>query len=176
MPIYTQIYSSPFGDLILGEYENQLCICDWLYRKQRSTIDLRIQKGLNTTFEEKETPFLIKVQKKLSSFFNKEIDQLDVPLLTIGTSFQKTVWDALLTIPYGSTVSYLKLCRALGNEKAIRAVATANGANALSIFIPCHRIIGSNGELVGYAGGIQAKKELLRLEGALENENQLDLF
>lgn len=176
MPIYTQIYSSPFGDLILGEYENQLCICDWLYRKQRSTIDLRIQKGLNTTFEEKETPFLIKVQQQLSSFFNKEIDQLDVPLLTIGTTFQKTVWDALLTIPYGSTVSYLKLSRTLGNEKAIRAVATANGANALSIFIPCHRIIGSNGDLVGYAGGLQAKKELLRLEGALENENQLDLF
>lgn len=176
MPIYTQIYSSPFGDLILGEYENQLCICDWLYRKQRSTIDLRIQKGLNTTFEEKETPFLIKVQQQLSSFFNKEIDQLDVPLLTIGTNFQKTVWDTLLTIPYGSTVSYLKLSRTLGNEKAIRAVATANGANALSIFIPCHRIIGSNGELVGYAGGLQAKKELLRLEGALEEENQLDLF
>lgn len=90
-----------------------------------------------------------------------------------GTEFQQIVWRELLNIPYGVTVSYLELSRKLSDPKAIRAVASANGANAISILIPCHRIIGSNRELTGYAGGLSAKKKLLELEGAT---SQLDLF
>ena len=93
----------------------------------------------------------------------------------MGTEFQKQVWDSLLQVPYGKSETYLGLSKILGNEKAIRAVATANGANAISIIVPCHRIIGSNGDLVGYAGGLPAKKKLLELEGALST-SQLGLF
>jgi methylated-DNA-[protein]-cysteine S-methyltransferase len=92
--------------------------------------------------------------------------------LLVGTDFQKTVWEELLKIPFGKTLTYLQLSNRLQNPKAIRAVATANGANALSIFVPCHRIIGSQGELVGYAGGLPAKQKLLDLEGG----RQVGLF
>jgi len=95
--------------------------------------------------------------------------------LFVGSDFQKTVWEKLLTIPYGKTTSYLELSRMLGDEKAIRAVATANGANAISIIVPCHRVIGSDGSLTGYAGGLNAKQKLLQLEGMNFGE-QLELF
>ncbi|MGB2272160.1 MAG: methylated-DNA--[protein]-cysteine S-methyltransferase, partial [Pseudomonadales bacterium] len=81
-----------------------------------------------------------------------------------GTDFQKNVWQALIDVPFGNTSTYLKLAETINNKTAIRAVANANGANALSIIIPCHRIIGSNGKMVGYAGGLQAKQKLLSLE------------
>ena len=99
-----------------------------------------------------------------------------MPIRTIGNDFQKRVWKALQQIPCGETRSYLQLSESLGNPKAIRAVASANGANALSILIPCHRIIGSNGELTGYAGGLNAKKKLLELENPNLKNSQLDLF
>ena len=82
----------------------------------------------------------------------------------VGTDFQKSVWEALMNIPYGKTVSYLELSQNIGKPKAVRAVANANGANALSLFIPCHRIIGKDGSLTGYAGGLEIKKKLLELE------------
>ena len=99
-----------------------------------------------------------------------------MPIRTIGNDFQKRVWKALQQIPFGETRSYLQLSESLGNPKAIRAVASPNGANALSILIPCHRIIGSNGELTGYAGGLNAKKKLLELENPNLKNSQLDLF
>src|SRR5690606_18399830 len=105
----------------------------------------------------------------------KKRTTFDIPLLFIGTDFQKSVWEALMEIPYGTTKSYLELSRDLGDENAIRAVATANGANSISIIVPCHRIIGSDGSLTGYAGGLNAKKKLLQLEG-MNFGNQLSLF
>lgn len=91
------------------------------------------------------------------------------------SDFQKSVWNELIKIPYGKTVSYLALSKKLENEGAIRAVASANGANALSVFIPCHRVVGSDGSLTGYAGGLTAKKKLLQLEGAAVT-SQAELF
>ena len=88
----------------------------------------------------------------------------DIPLLFVGTDFQKRVWKLLLKIPYGQTISYGTMAEKLGNPQAIRAVANANGANAISIFAPCHRVIGSNNSLTGYGGGLNAKKYLLQLE------------
>jgi len=85
----------------------------------------------------------------------------------VGSPFQKSVWEELLKIPYGSTETYLGISNKLNNPKAIRAVASANGANAISVIVPCHRIIGSDGNLVGYAGGIDVKSKLLTLEGAI---------
>ena len=98
--------------------------------------------------------------------------QFDLPLEIEGTEFQKRVWNELLKIPYGKTISYKELAVRLGDEKVIRAAASANGANPLPIVIPCHRVIGSDGSLIGYGGGLEIKEKLLILEGS----RQQDLF
>ncbi len=166
---------TPVGELILGSLGSELCLCDWRYRKQRTQIDQRLQKIAMANYKEGETVVIEQAEKELNEFFNEKRQKFTVPLLLLGSEFQKSVWQQLLKIPYGETVSYLALSKALGNEKAIRAVAAANGANALSILVPCHRVIGASGDLVGYAGGVAAKKKLLMLEGALQN-GQTSLF
>lgn len=174
--IAIQYYKSPFGELILGDFEHQLVLCNWLYRKKSKGIDERIQKGLNAEYLEKRTPTLESVGQQLEEYFSGRRQSFDVDILTVGSEFQRKVWKALLAIPYGKTASYLELSKSIGNVAAIRAVAAANGANAISILIPCHRIIGSDGNLVGYGGGLDVKKKLLQLEGASLNPNQLELF
>lgn len=164
MSIKTIIYNSPCGELILGEYNNQLCLCDWLYRKNRVSIDNRIKKGLKSDYITQESPLLLEAKQQLQEYFEKKREIFDLPLLLVGTSFQQEVWNTLQTIFYGETTSYLHLAKMMNNESAVRAVANANGANALSIIVPCHRVIGKNNALVGYAGGLKAKKMLLHLE------------
>ena len=93
-----------------------------------------------------------------------------------GSQFQKTVWNELLKIPFGETLTYSKLSEKINNVKAIRAVAAANGANAISIIVPCHRIVGSNGKLIGYAGGVRVKQQLLQIECKGKNIQQLSIF
>ena len=168
-------YKTPVGELILGSYKNKLCLADWRYRKMRTAIDLRLQKHFETKYVIGNSKIIEETIKQLDAYFKKERTYFEIPLLFAGTDFQKKVWNSLINIPFGKTESYLGLSKKLGNEKAVRAVATANGANAISIIVPCHRIIGKNGDLVGYAGGIQAKKKLLELENAIKN-NQLKLF
>ena len=162
--ISIQYYKTPVGELILGSYDNQLCLADWRYRKMRRTIDTRIQKGLKTEYVEESSEVIVETMKQLDEYFANERKTFDIPLLMVGTDFQKSVWQGLIKIPYGTTASYLELSKNIGNEKAVRAVASANGANAISIMIPCHRIIGSDGALTGYAGGLPIKKKLLELE------------
>ncbi|TFV94364.1 methylated-DNA--[protein]-cysteine S-methyltransferase [Algoriphagus kandeliae] len=164
--IHITSYKSPAGELILGSFDNQICLCDWKYRKMRASIDERIRKGLDAEFIEGETEVVKETIRQLEAYFEGELTQFDIPLLPVGTDFQKEVWKKLTEIPFGETRSYLQLSKDLGNPDAIRAVASANGANAISILIPCHRIIGSDGSLVGYAGGLDAKKRLLKLEKA----------
>ena len=113
-----------------------------------------------------ETDLIKETKRQLDEYFAGKRTEFDVPLLFAGTDFQKTVWNALLNIPYGKTVSYATLSQDLGKLKAIRAVAAANGANSISILVPCHRVIGSNQKLVGYAGGLPAKQWLLDLESS----------
>ncbi|MCK5342264.1 MAG: methylated-DNA--[protein]-cysteine S-methyltransferase, partial [Candidatus Heimdallarchaeota archaeon] len=162
--INMQYYKTSYGELVLGSYDEKLCMCDWRYRKMRSTVDNRLKKGLGAVFIEQDDVILKAARQQLDEYFNHKRTFFDIPLLMVGTEFQKSVWNALIQIPYGTSLSYLELAEKINNKKAVRAVASANGANAISIFIPCHRIIGSNGELVGYAGGLQAKKKLLALE------------
>ncbi len=173
--INIQYHKSTYGELIIGEFENKICLCDWRYRKMRSAIDKRIQDGLNAEYIENPNPVISKMIDQLEEYYNGDRTDFDIPLLLVGTDFQKQVWDELIKIPFGKTETYLGLSRKLNNEKAIRAVASANGANAISIVVPCHRIIGSNGELTGYAGGLPTKKKLLKLESKDQSE-QLDLF
>lgn len=174
IPTYIKYHKTIVGEMIIGSYQNKLCLCDWRYRKMRTSIDNRIKQALKTEFFEGTTPIIEETIKQLEAYFLKERQTFNLPLLMVGTHFQKSVWQALLNIPFGSTNSYLELSKRLNNEKAIRAVASANGANAISIIVPCHRIIGSQGHLVGYAGGLSAKKKLLELENALKKP--MDLF
>ncbi|MVM37866.1 methylated-DNA--[protein]-cysteine S-methyltransferase [Spirosoma sp. HMF3257] len=114
--------------------------------------------------------------RQLQDYFAGSRQSFDFPLNPSGTAFQQTVWKALLDVPFGTTLSYLALTRRIGDEKAIRAVAAANGRNPLWIVVPCHRIIGSDGSLTGYAGGLWRKQWLLEHEGAFARSSQLSLF
>lgn len=114
--------------------------------------------------EPRSLPYL---RRQLEAYFAGNLRDFNIPLLPQGTDFQRQVWKELQKIPYGQAISYLDLARRLGDEKAIRAVARANGANPIAILIPCHRVIGADGSLVGYRGGLDMKEYLLRLEGVL---------
>jgi methylated-DNA-[protein]-cysteine S-methyltransferase len=170
--IFTYTYNSPLGEIILGDFEGKLVLADWKYRKMRTSIDKRIQDGGSSEYIEYKTDLHQLCIQQFDEFFHHKRTTFDIPLLLIGSDFQKQVWNELLNIPFGKTSSYLALSQKLNNEKAIRAIASANGANAISIIIPCHRIIGSDGDLVGYAGGLSAKKKLLQLENSF---NQMEL-
>ena len=162
--ISIQYFNTPAGEMILGAYDHKLCMADWRYRKGRESIDRRVQTGLHAMFIEEESMVLNLAKEELEAYFKGLRKTFNIPLLLVGTEFQKSVWNGLLEIPFGTTRSYLDLAKSIKNEKAVRAVASAVGANAISIFIPCHRIIGSDGSLSGYAGGLEAKKKLLALE------------
>jgi methylated-DNA-[protein]-cysteine S-methyltransferase len=110
-----------------------------------------------------EMPFR-EVMRQLRAYFRGELKNFDVPLEMKGTEFQLSVWRELLKIPYGETASYLEIARRIGNEKAVRAVGLANGQNPIPIIVPCHRVIGSDGSLTGFGGGMENKKKLLELE------------
>ncbi len=122
-------------------------------------------------------PFVDAVEQ-LKAYFAGELQDFDLPLVPKGTPFQQEVWRFLQTIPYGKTTSYGAIAQAMGKPKATRAVGAANGRNPIAIIIPCHRVIGSNGSLTGYAGGLQFKQTLLSLEGngRIEVSQQLPLF
>ncbi len=132
------------------------------------------------TFEDVETqatptPILTLAKAQLEAYISGTLDVFDLPLKPAGTEFQQTVWQRLVEIPFGSTISYSKLATDLGDVKKIRAVGLANGKNPIAIVIPCHRVIGSSGDLVGYAGGLDKKEWLLRHEGA-DIYKQQELF
>ena len=116
---------------------------------------------------EQETPLIQKAFLQLSEYLRGERRQFDLPLNPRGTVFQKQVWETLLEIPYGETRSYKQIAEAIGNPKAVRAVGMANNRNPLLIVVPCHRVIGANGKLVGYGAGLDKKEYLIRLEGSL---------
>jgi len=162
--INIQYFKSDYGELILGAYQGKLCLCDWRYRKMRRAIDKRITELLDASYLLQNDAVIVQTIDQLKQYFCGQRQEFDLPLLFAGTEFQQRVWQQLIKVRYGITSSYLELSAQLGNVKAIRAVATANGANAISIIVPCHRIIGSDGKLVGYAGGLDVKKKLLQLE------------
>ena len=173
--ICIQYHKTKIGELILGSFEGKLCLLDFNYRKNRNAIDDRIKKGLNADFVEEDSEIIEKTRTELDEYFKENRREFDVPIQIVGTDFQKSVWNALLKVAYGTTSTYLQLAKDINNEKAVRAVAGANGANAIAIIIPCHRIIGSSGELVGYAGGLPTKKRLLTLEKKQEFYTQIPL-
>ncbi len=169
--IMSQRYESPCGMLMLGSFGDKLCLCDWLVEKHRNYVDERLKRLLDAEFEEGTSEVIDRAVKQLDEYFSGQRRTFDVPLLFVGTDFQKTVWHELLKIPFGKTISYGEMARRIGKPKAVRAVANANGANAMSVFAPCHRVIGSDHSLTGYGGGLDAKRTLLSLEGSFIEPN-----
>lgn len=157
-------YHSPAGDMILGSYRDKLCLCDWNIEQRRVSIDKRICRYQNAEYIEGSSDVLRETIMQLDEYFEGQRKTFSIPLVFSGTPFQCSVWTELLKIPYGKTLSYAELARLIGNPKAIRAVASANAANPISILVPCHRVIGSSRQLTGYAGGLAAKQYLLANE------------
>lgn len=165
--IQTQRYHSPCGELVLGSLGGKLCLCNWTEEKHPGRVERRLRRLLAAEFEESPSEVVGEAAKQLDEYFRGGRRGFTVPLLFAGTDFQQKVWRLLQEIPYGSTLTYAGLAAGLGMPGAVRAVANANGANALSLFVPCHRVIGADGSLTGYAGGTDAKKYLLDLERGL---------
>ncbi|VAW92636.1 Methylated-DNA--protein-cysteine methyltransferase [hydrothermal vent metagenome] len=135
----------------------------------RERIDNRIKNGLKSNYIEKNDDLIEETKLQLEEYFSYKRKSFSIPLLTVGTDFQKRVWDGLIQIPFGETWSYSILAENIATQNSVRAVASANGANAISIIIPCHRVIGNDGNLTGYAGGLKTKEKLLNLENDLFN-------
>ena len=160
-------YRFPCGEMMLGSFDGRLCLCDWIDGRRRASVDRRLQRILNTNYVEGSSDDIEKAKYQLDEYFLNKRREFDIPLLFVGTDFQKKVWNELLKIPYGATVSYGELARRIGMPNAVRAVANANAVNAISIIAPCHRVIGSDGSLTGYGGGLERKRFLLELEAVI---------
>jgi len=153
--VYYATYESPVGPLLLAGEPNALHRVSFESSK-RST-----PPGADWKLDKK--PFA-EVIRQLQAYFRGELKEFDLPLAMVGTEFQLRVWNALRAIPYGETISYAQLAERIGNPKAVRAVGLANGSNPIPIIVPCHRVIGSDGSLTGFGGGLSTKKMLLELE------------
>lgn len=162
--IYTTVMESPLGRITLGSTNKGLCLLEFDDEKRINNHFNQFKKYWDVEIIEEETSITTTTKNQLAAYFLNQQTSFDVPLDLAGTAFQLKVWNELLKIPFGSTRSYKEQAIAVGNLKAIRAVATANGENRISIIIPCHRVIGSDGSLTGYGGGIWRKQKLLELE------------
>jgi methylated-DNA-[protein]-cysteine S-methyltransferase len=152
-------YTSPVGDLIAVAEDDHLT---GFYGAERTPAEI------GTLIGRRDNGVFSRLGEQLARYWEGAPVTFDIPLRPCGTLFQKLVWKALLDIPYGQTISYGELARRVGRPAAVRAVGRANGANPILIIIPCHRVIGGSGALTGYASGLEKKRTLLQLEGALD--------
>ena len=153
---YTRI-DSPVGKLLLAADAQGLRLVSFESSKRAATVQ--------PEWKEDNAPFA-EVIRQLKEYFSGELKQFDLPLAPEGTEFQLRVWNTLRTIPYGETISYAQLAQKIGNPQAVRAVGLANGCNPIPIIVPCHRVIGSDGSLTGFGGGLANKQKLLALESS----------
>lgn len=165
---YYKEMDSPVGRLKLVASDKGLAAILWENDKPN-----RVK--VRTYTENNTHPVLLEVEVQLNEYFAGTRTSFSLELDPVGTDFQKAVWNILSTIPYGETRTYMGIAKQLGNAKAVRAVGAANGRNPISIVVPCHRVIGSSGELTGFAGGLEAKAALLSLEGVKNNTTQIEL-
>ena len=162
--INIQYFNSSCGLFVLASFGDKLCLCDWSNNPCAERNKRRIERYLNASFKIETTSVLEEAKRQLDGYFAGNRKAFTIPLHLVGTDFQQHVWNELLNIPYGATISYKEIAQNIGKPKAVRAVAGAIGANGISILIPCHRVIGSDKSLTGYAGGLKAKKMLLQIE------------
>ena len=164
--IYTIRYKSPYGELELGSIGDRLCLCLWPHSTHYEAIRRRLAKGFGATMVDGQwTDVLREAVEELRFNFFRGCDMRSLPLRTFGTELQQEVWRQVGRIPVGCTVSYSELASLAGHPTAVRAVASAVGANALNLFIPCHRVLPTDGTLGNYAGLPYCKYRLLRMEG-----------
>lgn len=156
---FFQVTASPLGPIKLTECHGKLCSVDL-------DVEATSMQDTEDPAVERSTPLLEQVQRQLAEYFDGQRQTFDIPLSPEGTAFQKKAWQSLQAIPYGTTWSYGQQARHMGHPTAVRAVGGANGRNPIPIIIPCHRVIGSNGSLTGYSGGMSIKQFLLALESA----------
>jgi AraC family transcriptional regulator, regulatory protein of adaptative response / methylated-DNA-[protein]-cysteine methyltransferase len=159
--IATTKIETPLGQMIAGATEEGICLLEFHDRRMLPTEYKDLQRLLKTTISEGENKHIELLRQELTEYFEGSRKEFTVPLHTPGSAFQQSVWKELQNIPFGTTRSYLDQAIALKSPDAIRAVANANGMNRVSIVIPCHRVIGTDGRLVGYGGGLRRKKWLL---------------
>jgi AraC family transcriptional regulator of adaptative response/methylated-DNA-[protein]-cysteine methyltransferase len=160
---FTRILT-PLGPMIAGATDEGICLLEFVDRRMIETQIKRLKKRLNAEFIPGPNKHFNELDRQLREYFDGKRKEFELPLILDGTDFQQKVWKELTRIPYGSTRSYNDQATALKNPKAVRAVARANGENRIAIIIPCHRVIGKDGKLVGYGGGIWRKQFLLNLE------------
>ncbi len=157
---------SPLGPLVVGVFDDALCLLEFCDRRMLETQIRRLQDRLSCRAVPGETDLMAEVERQLKEYFEGSRREFDLPLLTPGTPFQQRVWEILRTIPYGTTASYAEQAAKLGQPEAVRAVARANGDNRIGIIIPCHRVVAADGTLCGYGGGLWRKRCLLDHERA----------
>ncbi len=172
LSISFQHYDSPCGTLILASVGEAICLCDWIDMPCAVKNKRRLVQSLKAELREQPSAVIIRTKEELDEYFAGKRTTFDVPLYPVGTEFQKRVWEALLGIPFGETRTYKDIAIAVGNVKRVRAVASAIGANGMSILIPCHRVIGSDHSLTGFAGGLEAKRILLELESGCHSSSK----
>lgn len=158
---------TPLGTMYAAATDDGICMLEFTDRKMLETELKYISKSLKANIIQGENKYFGVLENELLEYFEGKRKEFTVPLHFVGSDFQKSVWEILMKIPYGETWSYAKQSEILGNIKKVRAVANANGMNKISILVPCHRVIGSNGNLTGYGGGIWRKQKLLELEKAI---------
>jgi AraC family transcriptional regulator of adaptative response/methylated-DNA-[protein]-cysteine methyltransferase len=159
--------TTPLGPMLAGAIDDGLCLLEFVDRRMLPNQVERIRRRLGAVFVPGHHDVIASARDQLTEYFEGRRRSFDLPLAPAGTEFQCAVWEALGRIPYGETRSYAQLAESLGRPAAARAVGKANGDNAVAIVIPCHRVVGADGRLVGYGGGLWRKKRLLRIEGAL---------
>jgi len=169
--IYKKNIKTPLGDMIACASEKGVCFLDFIDRKNFDKLFFSMVNKLNGEIIEEQNKenikshdLILRLEKELDEYFSGKRKEFTVPLIKTGTEFQIKVWDELLRIPYGKTISYKEEAERINQKNAFRAVANANGKNKLSIIIPCHRVIANDGKLSGYGGGIDKKEFLILLE------------
>lgn len=165
--VFLKKIDTPLGEMTACASDKGVCMLEFSDHKNLQKEIEEICKTLQAEKVEEENKMLVDLENQLLSYFKGQLENFSVPIDMVGTDFQKEVWKTLKTIPYGKTVSYQQEAQLMKNPKAVRAVANANGQNKISIVIPCHRVIGSNGKLTGYGGGLWRKQKLLELEKAI---------
>ena len=164
--IWINRIATPLGSMIMGVSDQGLCLLEFAERRMLDTQLKRLRQRMGRVFLPGDHPLMQQVKNELDAYFDGSLRTFSVPLQAPGTVFQESVWDALCKIPYGETRSYGDIAGQIGQASAVRAVGRANGDNRIAIIIPCHRVVGSDGELTGYGGGLWRKEYLLAMEQA----------
>ena len=162
---------TPIGEMVACATNDGICLLEFIERPDLNKQLTSLESYLKGKIVPGSNIHILTLQEQLDQYFDKKLENFNLSLVFAGTDFQKKVWKTLQDIEYGKKETYLSIAKKLGNVKAIRAVAAANGANKMAILVPCHRVIGSDGHMVGYAGGLWRKDWLLNLES-----NQHTLF